>query len=197
MTLVDSSIRERLRQHYNGPDRHYHNNAHIAELLGLLALHHGALDDAEAVEAAIWFHDAIYDSQAKDNEAQSAALAADWLGETVAPDRLARIGRMIEATAGHVVGDALAAGEAADTALFLDMDLSILASSSDRYEAYEAAVRREYAWVDDATWRQRRAEFLRQFLARPVIFHTAAFRSAHETAARANMARSLKRLEAG
>jgi hypothetical protein len=81
MTLVDADARA-LRQLYNEPTRHYHNNAHIEDLLGQLAQHHNAFDDPETVEAAIWFHDAIYDSTAKDNEAQSAALAADWLRDT-------------------------------------------------------------------------------------------------------------------
>ncbi len=196
MTLVDSATRERLRQLYNEPSRHYHNNAHIADLLGLLARHHDAFDDPEAVEAAIWFHDAIYDSAARDNEAQSAALAAEWLSRTVEAERLLRIVRMIEATAGHSAIADVEPGEASDTALFLDMDLSILASPPERFDAYEAAIRREYVWVEEAIWRKRRGEFLRLFLARPFIFQTALFRASHEADARSNMTRSLAKFEA-
>lgn len=197
MTLVDSATRERLRQLYNEHARHYHNYTHIADLLGQLTLHHEAFDDPEAVEAAILFHDAIYDSKAKDNEAQSAALADDWLRDKVEPDRLARIVRMIEATASHEVSGDHESGEALDTALFLDMDLSILATPQERYDAYEDAVRREYSWVEESIWRERRAEFLRHFLARPFIFHTGLYRAAHEADARTNMMRSLATLDAG
>lgn len=195
MTLVYEPTRERLRQLYNEPTRHYHNNAHISDLLGQLAQHRNVFDDPETVEAAIWFHDAIYDSTAKDNEAQSAALAADWLAKSVSSERVARIVRMIEATAGHGVSDSLAAGEALDMALFLDMDLSILAADRDRFDAYEAAIRHEYSWVDEQTWRERRAAFLRQYLARPFIFHTGLYRAEREAAARTNMIRSLEQLE--
>lgn len=195
MTIVDIATRERLRQLYAQPTRHYHDNAHVEDLLGQLARLHSAFDDPEAVEAAIWFHDAIYDSTAPDNEAQSAALAAGWLRDTVEKRRLARIVRMVMATAGHGVRDDVEAGEANDTALFLDMDLSILASSQERYDAYEDAIRREYKWVEEETWRERRAAFLRQFLARPFIFHADEFRQSHEARARANMMRSLARLE--
>lgn len=195
MTLVDADMREQLRQLYNESARHYHNNSHIADLLAQLAQHHDAFADPEAAEAAIWFHDAIYDSKATDNEAQSAALAGDWLRDTADQNRLVRIVRMIEATAGHGLRDGIDADEAMDTALFLDMDLSILAAPQGRYDAYENAIRLEYGWVDETTWRERRAAFLRQFLARPFIFHTGAFRQSHEADARANMKRSLARLE--
>lgn len=195
MTLVDVEMQERLRKLYSAPDRHYHDGRHVDDLLGQLELHRVQFDDADAVEAAIWFHDAIYDSRAPDNEAQSAALAGEWLANSVEASRLARIKRLILATAGHGVASDADASEAADTALFLDMDLSILAAPAERYDAYEAGVRREYAWVDEATWRARRADFLRSFLARPRIFATHAYHQQHERAARANMQRSLERLE--
>ncbi|WP_214429302.1 hypothetical protein, partial [Escherichia coli] len=65
--------------------------------------HLAAFSDPEAVEAAIWFHDAIYDSRAKDNEAQSAVLAAEKLDGRTNAQRIGRIVAMIEATATHTV----------------------------------------------------------------------------------------------
>ena len=88
-------------------------------------------DDPEAVEAAIWFHDAIYDSKAKDNEAQSAALAEKKLAGRADPDRLRRILAMIIATATHELPRFDDAHSIRDAALFLDMDLSILGAAPD------------------------------------------------------------------
>ena len=194
MPLVPPALQDEFARRYGRADRHYHNLTHIRALLDLLARHRVEFSDPDAVEAAIWFHDAIYDSRAKDNETRSAALAADALAGSVAPERLARIVRMIEATAGHQVSTDISEEERADTALFLDMDLSILGASAQRYAAYEDEVRREYFWVDDATWRARRADFLESFLARERIFSTEVFRREFEPKARANMAASLARL---
>src|SRR5690606_36175629 len=122
-----------------------------------------------AVEAAIWFHDAIYDSRRSDNETRSAALAADRLSSRASPARLSRIAAMIEATATHTLPDLGDEAASRDAAFFLDMDLSVLGAPRDAFDSYEAAVRREYAWVDDEAWTAGRAAVLRKFLARPRI----------------------------
>jgi predicted metal-dependent HD superfamily phosphohydrolase len=82
-----------------------------------------------------------------------------------------------------------------DAALFLDMDLSILGASPEAFDAYEQAVRREYAWVEEPMWRAGRGAVLKSFLARQYIFHTDAFRRRFEPQARQNLARSLETLE--
>src|SRR5579872_6892248 len=47
---------------YSRPERHYHTLTHIAAMLELLP------DTPPALALAVWFHDAIYDSRAADNE---------------------------------------------------------------------------------------------------------------------------------
>lgn len=192
--LIDQDIKAELEALYGASDRHYHGLAHIAALLDLLLQHRTAFSDPQAVEAAIWFHDAIYDSRAKDNEARSAALAADRLKDRTEPTRLSRIVAMIEATATHDVPAFEDAALASDAALFLDMDLSILGAEPQKFDAYEQAVRLEYGWVADADWRAGRAGVLRKFLARPRIFHSGIFYERFETQARANLERSLEKL---
>lgn len=193
-SLIDQDIQAELETFYRASDRHYHGLAHIAALLDLLLQHRAAFSDPQAVEAAIWFHDAIYDSRAKDNEELSAALAADRLKDSADPARLARITAMIKATATHDVPALEDAASANDAALFLDMDLSILGAEPQKFDAYEQAVRREYGWVVDADWRAGRAGVLRNFLARPRIFHSGIFYERFETQARANLERSLEKL---
>ncbi len=194
MSLIDPATRAELTALYQAPDRHYHGIRHIEALLALLGEHRQAFADPEAVEAAIWFHDAIYDSRRKDNETASAALAAERLNGHVDAPRLARIVRMIEATATHEVPEFEDETARQDAALFLDMDLSILGAPAEVFDAYEAAVRREYGWVSDADWRTSRAAVLRAFLARTRIFHTDIFVELFEAPARENMAASLAKL---
>jgi predicted metal-dependent HD superfamily phosphohydrolase len=101
---------------------------------------------------------------------------------------------MIEATATHALPDFGNETTNRDAALFLDMDLSILGAPKAAFDSYEAAVRREYAWVDDKAWRSGRAAVLKKFLARPHIFHTEAFRKRFEAEARKNIQRSIAAL---
>ena len=92
--LIDETLKSELAALYQAADRHYHGLAHIDAMLALAREYRHLLEDPQAVEAAIWFHDAIYDSRAKDNEAKSAGLAEKRLAGRVAPHRLARIAAM-------------------------------------------------------------------------------------------------------
>ncbi|TPM20790.1 hypothetical protein [Mesorhizobium sp. B2-3-5] len=193
--LIDKALKTELSALYRAGDRHYHNLTHIEAMLALAGDYRGLLSDPEAVEAAIWFHDAIYDSKAKDNEAQSAALAETRLAGRGDAGRLDRISAMILATATHQLPRFEDAAAMRDASLFLDMDLSILGAAPAAFDAYERAVRREYDWVEEPMWRAGRAAVLKAFLARPHIFHTEEFRRRFEPQARLNMARSLEALE--
>ncbi|TGQ72862.1 hypothetical protein EN829_010365 [Mesorhizobium sp. M00.F.Ca.ET.186.01.1.1] len=192
--LIDDALKNELSALYRAGERHYHGLAHIEAMLALAEDYRGALGDPEAVEAAIWFHDAIYDSRAKDNEARSAALASEKLGGRIDAGRLGRIHAMILATATHQLPDFTNDGFIRDAALFLDMDLSILGAAPDAFDAYERAVRLEYGWVEEAMWRAGRGAVLNGFLTRPHIFHTEEFRLRLEPQARLNLARSLEAL---
>ncbi len=181
---------ERLRASYDEPHRAYHTARHIGACLGLLG------DPAVAalatrlheIEAAIWFHDAIYDTRASDNEERSARMAEESLGVAGVPsDVVARIAAYIRATKDHVV-------DSADGQLVIDVDLSILGESSDMFASFEEEIRREYSWVDAAAYAAGRAFVLRRFAERPFIYGTALFRERYESKARENIARSIAAL---
>ena len=63
-----------LLQSYSEPQRHYHTLQHLGEALGLLQPALGLAAHPGEVALALWFHDTVYETQAKDNEARS----ADW-----------------------------------------------------------------------------------------------------------------------
>ncbi len=172
------------------PQRAYHNLEHLEHCLAELSGAAELVADPGAVEFALWFHDAVYDPKAGDNEERSAELAvrvASCAGLSAA--LAARVSDLILATKRHEP----AADR--DTAVLLDVDLSILGQPAERFDRYEAEIRREYAWVPEEVFRVKRAEILTTFLARPTIYQTAQFRARYEQAAHANLQRSIDRLK--
>ncbi len=195
LSLLDEDLKRELTGLYQDWNRHYHGIEHIEALLTLAGEYRALLSDPQAVEAAIWFHDTIYDSQAKDNEAQSAELARRRLAGKLEPARLDRIATMILATAKHELPKLESATAVRDTELFLDMDMSILGAAPEVFDSYEAAVRKEYAWVPQAAWIAGRSAVLRSFLDRPFIYLSKEFQDRFEAQARENIRRSLSNLE--
>ncbi|PZQ59201.1 MAG: phosphohydrolase [Phenylobacterium zucineum] len=180
-----------LQQAYAEPHRRYHAQRHIDDCLEKLGAWPGlSPDDRRLLGWAIWWHDAVYDARASDNEARSADLVrADLPALGATPDEIDEVSRLILQTAGHQVppGDRLGA-------VLVSIDLSILAAEPAAYDAYARAVREEYAHVPDELWRAGRARVLQHFLDAPVIFPDPAFGATHEAAARANLLRELESL---
>ena len=141
------------------------------------------------MELAIWFHDAVYDPRAADNEERSAQLAQAWLGAVRAePALVDAVGRLILATKKHD------ASLHADAALLVDVDLSILGQPPARFWEYEAQIRGEYSWVLPDVFSVKRAEILDGFLARARIYQTDDFFHRLEAQARINLKSSVGRL---
>jgi predicted metal-dependent HD superfamily phosphohydrolase len=147
------------------------------------------LRDAPAVAAAAFFHDAVYDPPADDNEAESAALAERVLAELGwDAHRCRTVGDLVRATARHEPVDD------PDHCVLLDADLAVLGSEPAAYQAYSVGVRAEYAHLDDVRWRRGRAEVLRRLLARDPLYATEPGRRRWQTRARANLAAELATL---
>ncbi|MFT3734379.1 MAG: hypothetical protein QM776_05065 [Rhodocyclaceae bacterium] len=183
--LIDS-----LRARYAEPHRHYHTQQHIDALLAELRITPVPVHDRTVVEAAIWFHDAIYDTRQQNNEALSAELAASALRDAGwQPEPIARVVTLIRATADHTV-----AAQEADADLFLDLDLSILGADVPTYDAYANGVRGEFAWVSDADYRAGRSRVLTRFLKQPRLYRTAYYAGQLDILACDNLQRELARL---
>ncbi|SHK42583.1 Predicted metal-dependent phosphohydrolase, HD superfamily [Roseomonas rosea] len=192
LAMIQDDLRARLAE----PHRAYHGQDHIDSLLAQLQADPSVFQAPEAVELAIWFHDAVYMPGAPDNERRSAALLRHALDGLAAPALVQAAEAMVLATERHAVPPGLPAPLAADLAAFLDLDLSILGAPPQEYDRYAAAVAREFQPVAGKEgYRQGRAAFLRQALLRETpLFHTAPARAALEDAARANMQRELDAL---
>lgn len=173
---------------YNSPARAYHSLVHIRDCLTTLDGSPGLTEDAGSVEFALWFHDAVYDARAKDNEERSADVAAVALRELGADaETQGRVRQLILVTK-HQAPPA-----DADAALIADIDLAILGSAPERYLRYTSEIRSEYSYLDDATFCAGRGAFVEAMLTRPILFHTAVLRERFETQARANLAEELRR----
>ncbi len=176
---------------YSEPHRRYHNQHHIADCLAEFDHVRSFAVDPTAVELAIWFHDAVYDPRAGDNEERSAELAKHWLKEFHADVLLAdAVGRLVLATKQH---DGSMHG---DAPLLVDVDLSILGQPPERFWEYERQIREEYVWVDELVFASKRAEILKGFLARERIYQTDFFFHSLEVQARENLKASVQRLSA-
>jgi predicted metal-dependent HD superfamily phosphohydrolase len=174
------------------PDRRYHDLGHLRDCLAELdgAPADGA--DRDRVEVALWFHDAIYDPRAGDNETRSAEWARRALAELGIPSAVADdIARLVRLTR-HTDPTRDPSGR-----LLCDIDLAILGGEPAAFDAYDRRIREEYAWVSDADFGTERAGVLADLLSRAPLFQTEHFRQQYETAARTNLGRTLARLRHG
>jgi predicted metal-dependent HD superfamily phosphohydrolase len=184
---ADSAIRrafDDLAARYAGLVRYYHTLDHVRAVLEVLEAAGGK---APPLLVAAWYHDAVYDSQAGDNEERSADLARAALAALNAPAAVRdETARLILLTKTHETD-----ADDADGRLLLDADLAVLGADEAGYDRYARAIRREYAWVDEAAYRAGRRKVLQGFLDRPRIYHTPALFDRLEAAARRNLRREI------
>jgi predicted metal-dependent HD superfamily phosphohydrolase len=188
VTELRSSLLAELTAAYSEPHRRYHTLQHIEFCLREVGKHRAHAVRPSEIRWALLFHDAIYDPRRNDNEARSADWACRVMQEMQRPEEeIVRVRKMILATAhaGNV--------DTPDEALLLDIDLSILAADDATFDEYDRAIRVEYEWVPEQTYRAARAKVLQGFLTRERIFQTVAYRQ-QEAAARRNIERTLEQL---
>ncbi len=166
---------------------------HIEDCLAQVAASTDFSDEQRRLmDAAIWFHDAIYDATRHDNEAESAKLAVEQLSAGGADEAFTdEASRLILLTAGHSVKPDDAIG-----ARLVSIDLSILGASPARYDAYAAAIRFEYGHVPEPLYRAGRAGILARFLDSGRLFADPVWAERFEVQARANLAREIVALTA-
>jgi predicted metal-dependent HD superfamily phosphohydrolase len=189
---ANSSIRlfEALQSAYKKPGRYYHTATHVAECLHQAKRYGHLATSLEEIEVAIWFHDAVYDTQRNDNEEKSAEWAERELSSLGARvESIARISEMMLATRTH-------SSTNLDTLLLIDIDLGILGAEPAIFEHYDQAIRREYSWVPEPDYRAGRIKVLSSFLERPAIFQTSEINVQYEVRARENLQRKIIELVA-
>jgi predicted metal-dependent HD superfamily phosphohydrolase len=182
---------------YDEPQRKYHTRRHIDAMLMALG---GLWDQSgyadvprEPLVLATWLHDAVYEPTQADNELMSAALGRELMSSLDASDELIdEVERLVLLTTTHDPQPSDRPGE-----LLCDADLSVLGQDAAGYRTYAEAVRQEYSFVDDATFRGGRARVLESLLAREWLYSTPLARERWEPVARANVQEELAGLSEG
>ena len=139
--------------------RKYHNLTHVMELLYQTEIEFADVTSAPfQLLLAVWFHDCVYNPCSSRNEDDSVAVFAKFatvlaIDETIVRD----VSSTILMTKNHL--SALSRPDVFGwQAQFLEMDLAILGSSSERYREYAGQIREEYSYVID--YGVRRSNFL-------------------------------------
>jgi predicted metal-dependent HD superfamily phosphohydrolase len=186
-----TALGQELVRRYASVSRSYHDDRHLLEVLDAVDAMADEAENIDAVRLAAWFHDAVYDVRADDNEERSAELAETVLPAYDVDDvTVAEVARLVRLTETHDPHAGDANGE-----VLCDADLAILASDDSRYATYLEGVRAEYRHVDDRTFAVGRAAVLREILGLTSMFRTAHGRATWEQRARANVTRELDELK--
>ncbi|KAJ7251114.1 hypothetical protein B0H12DRAFT_1119640 [Mycena haematopus] len=162
-----------LQTRYSEPQRHYHTLEHISYMLK--ALEQSGRGN-ETIVLAIWFHDCVYDPTKGSpwNERESIRIfekfADSTKSQTIA-ELKESVSALIEATILHRLQEVLPKGlDASQVAVFLDLDMSILADSPPVYEKYAQQIREEYSQYSAEDYCLGRSKVLRSFLLHERIF---------------------------
>lgn len=185
---------ESIVARHRGGGRHYHDVHHVRWVVRHVIELADRFDvgDLDAIVAAAFFHDAVYEFDRSDNEIRSAELASTSLAELGwERGRCDRVASMIIATEHrHDAG-----GPAdLDTAVLLAADLAVLGAEPGAYSDSVRKIRREYGHLDADEWRTGRSAVIEGFLARPAIYPPELDLTTWERRARANLTAELAAL---
>ena len=166
--------------------RFYHNLSHLHTMLLLLDEYPEPVEHKRDVQLTIFFHDIIYDATKKGNEEKSARIAQKLLGEQYTQ----LIQQLILSTKKHQPLNDLH-----ENAVLLDLDLAILGSSLELYDAYRTAIRMEYNIYPNLLYNPGRKKVLQKFLERERLYFTDYFYEKYEQQARSNLKWEIEQLD--
>lgn len=183
-----AAIHTALTKAWQGPQRVFHTTAYLKDCLFHLEQERwgGLIEtcDRGRLSLALWFHDAVYDVKASDNEDKSAAWAVQSLALLdVQPQDIECIRQLILSTRPGFT----ATGKPLESWMH-DIHLHILGADPIRFAQYTKDIRQEFSWVDDLNYRRGLDLVMRRFTSNPKgIYQTEAGRIDYEEAAKKNL----------
>lgn len=159
-----------LVEYYEQPHRKYHTLDHVERSLHLFDEVRLQAEDAFAVEAALWFHDVVYEVTSLENEEKSADLCRNFLSSIGADTET------IERTCSNILATSLnILPESPDEQLIRDIDIGVFGSLDETFDEYEKAIREEYAFVEEQQYIVARFQVLKSFLLEEAVYKTPHF----------------------
>lgn len=182
-----SLVFQKLKELYNELQRKYHNANHIRQCLEQFEYVRHLPNDPEAVEMAIWFHDAIYDPKSSNNEIRSAKFALNVL-------RLGKLHDSFNMKVSALIMHTrhLRSPRDIDAQILVDIDLSSLGKPWDEFALDSYRIRLEHRHIPEEDFHIGRSIFLQKFLMRPTVYLTQFFHSKYEAQARENLERWIR-----
>lgn len=184
-----ASLGADLLARYAESGRLYHTIDHIDHCLGQFDDVRADCIQADAVELAIWFHDAIYNFPAYENEKLSAGFFMQQSDQVLDTDFRNDVAALVIATE-HVE-----VPEDPDQRILVDVDLSSFGLPWEKFAADGKNIRRELHYLSDAEFYKGQIAFMQSLLGRDRIFNTAHFYDAYESVARDNVGCYLRSLQ--
>jgi predicted metal-dependent HD superfamily phosphohydrolase len=188
-TCDPAAVFELVYDHYAESHRYYHTPEHIRHCLRQFDAVSGALEDPDAIEMSLWFHDVIYDPRARDNERKSAELFVERARNCFDVAFCEKVFRLILVTTHKSLPVAL------DEQYMVDIDLSSFGQPWIDFKRDSDAVRKEYSHMSDKAFFDGQVRFLQSLLDRPNFYATGYFRDNFEHSARRNITRYLRLLK--
>lgn len=176
-----ADVHARLVESYSEPQRFYHTLGHIEHCLSLFDKISAELQNPEALELAIWFHDVIYRPGAKDNE----QLSAD---QFMALTRNIFSNNVRDTVYQHIMATVHDGSEFenADTNYMLDIDLSSFGRPWPEFIQDSDNLRLEMGDLSDEVFYKRQASFQNRLFSRPRFFRSKYFYDHFESQAKQN-----------
>lgn len=168
---------------YNEKQRIYHTQQHIEDCLTLFDEIKNRLHHADTVELAIWFHDAIYQINSRDNEELSADLFMNMSEDVLQPTTRHQVYQHIIATL-HNGSEMLEH----DTRYMVDIDLSSFGLPWEEFIHNSHEVRAEMSHIPDEEFYPRQCAFQQSLLKRGRFYRTDYFFRNYEQSALNNIA---------
>lgn len=178
-----------LLDRFAEPHRHYHGKAHMEHCLQEFDQASSAMENPDAVEMALWFHDVVYAGGANDNEEKSADLFEGFARHALEEPFANEVSSLILDTK-HIQLPVTS-----NAKYTVDIDLASFGRPWPEFMADCHALRNEQTTFSHEQYYRKKCAFLNSLLARQNIYSTPHFQKRYENSARQNMVRYIELIQ--